>query len=107
MRVAPLDPRPDLPSLDGPERDAFGSVFTEALRRLEHVFDPPMPYTFWIHQRPFRGTWPAAWMHVEIAGPHRAPGVMRYVAGGELGSGAYINPVAPEDAAANLRDAAP
>ena len=42
-------------------------------------------------------------MHIEIAGPHRAPGVMRYVAGAELGSGAYLNPVAPEDAAANLR----
>ncbi|HWJ64523.1 MAG TPA: DUF4931 domain-containing protein [Acidimicrobiales bacterium] len=108
MRVAPIEPRPDLPSLDDADRDAFGSVFTEALRRLEHVFDPPMPYVFWIHQRPFdAGAWPGAWMHVEIAGPHRAPGVMRYVAGAELGSGAYLNPVAPEDAAANLRSAAP
>jgi len=108
MRVAPLEPRPDLPSLDDAERDAFGSVLTEALRRLEHVFDPPMPYIFWIHQRPFDGReWPQAWLHVEIAGPHRAPGVMRYVAGAELGSGAYLNPVPPEDAAANLRAAAP
>ncbi|MFN8018335.1 MAG: hypothetical protein U0P45_09450 [Acidimicrobiales bacterium] len=49
------------------------------------------------------GDWPQAWMHVEIIGPHRAPGVMRYVAGAELGSGAYLNPVPPEDAAANLR----
>ncbi len=55
MRVAPLTPKPDLPSLTSAERDAFGSVFTEALRRLEHVFDPPMPYVFWIHQRPFDG----------------------------------------------------
>lgn len=108
MRVAPLDQRPDLPSLSDAERDAFGSVFTEALRRLEHVFDPPMPYTFWIHQRPFDGgDWPQAWLHVEIAGPHRAPGVMRYVAGAELGTSAYLNPVPPEDAAANLRAAAP
>jgi UDPglucose--hexose-1-phosphate uridylyltransferase len=108
MRVAPIERQPDLPSLDEAGRDAFGSVFTEALRRLEHVFDPPMPYTFWIHQRPFDGgDWPQAWMHVEIAGPHRAPGVMRYVAGAELGSGAYLNPVPPEDAAANLRAAAP
>jgi UDPglucose--hexose-1-phosphate uridylyltransferase len=104
MRVAPLERRPDLPSLTGPERDAFGSVLTEALRRLAGVFDPPMPYMFWIHQRPFDGgDWPQAWLHVDIAGPHRAPGVMRYVAGAELGSGAYLNPVPPEDAAANLR----
>ena len=104
MRVAPLERRPDLPSLDDADRDAFGSVLTEALRRLAGVFDPAMPYMFWIHQRPFDGgDWPQAWMHVEIAGPHRAPGVMRYVAGAEQGSGAYLNPVPPEQAAADLR----
>ncbi|MEZ5176967.1 MAG: hypothetical protein R2746_01435 [Acidimicrobiales bacterium] len=67
MRVAPLEQRPDLPSLDGADRDALGSVLTEALRRLQGVFDPPMPYLMWIHQRPFDGgAWPQAWMHVEI-----------------------------------------
>jgi UDPglucose--hexose-1-phosphate uridylyltransferase len=106
MRVAPVERRPDLPSLDDAERDAFGSVLTEAIGRLEAVFDPPMPYLFWIHQRPTDGgDWPQAWLHVEIAGPGRAPGVLRYVAGAELGSGAYLNPVAPEDAAAGLRAA--
>jgi UDPglucose--hexose-1-phosphate uridylyltransferase len=104
MRVAPLERRPDLPSLSGEDRDAFGSVLAEALARLDAVFDPPMPYLFWIHQRPFDGAeHPEAWLHTEIVGPHRSPGVMRYVAGAELGSGAYLNPVAPEDAAANLR----
>ncbi|HEX2574835.1 MAG TPA: DUF4931 domain-containing protein [Aquihabitans sp.] len=108
MRVASLEPRPDLPSLDGGERDGFGSVLAEALGRLEAVFDPPMPYLFWIHQRPTDGgTWPGAHLHVEIAGPQRAPGVLRYVAAGELGSGAYLNPVAPEEAAERLRAARP
>jgi len=104
VRIAPLDQRPDLPSLNDGERNAFGSVLAETLRRLEGESNPPMPYIFWIHQRPFDGGgWPQAWLHVEIAGPHRSPGVMRYVAGAELGSGAYLNPVPPEDAAANLR----
>jgi UDPglucose--hexose-1-phosphate uridylyltransferase len=104
LRIAPLVPRADLPSLDDADREAFGSVLAEALRRIEGVFEPPMPYVFWIHQRPFDGgDWPQAWMHVEIAGPNRAPGVLRYVAGAELGSGAYLNPVPPEDAAASLR----
>src|SRR6478609_213468 len=49
MRVAPLDQRPDLASLSDAERTAFASVFAEALRRVRGVFDPPMPYTFWIH----------------------------------------------------------
>jgi len=105
VRVAPLDRRPDLPSLDDAERDAFGSVLAESLRRVRGVFDPPMPYLMWIQQRPTDGgAWPAAWMHVEIVGPHRSPGVMRYVAGAELASGEFLNPVVPEDAAARLRD---
>ena len=104
MRVAPLDRRPDLPSLGDADRSAFGSVLAEALRRLEGVFDPPMPFNFWIHQRPTDGNvWPAAWMHVEIVGPQRAPGVLRYVAAAEQGSGEYVNPVAPEDASEQLR----
>ncbi len=108
MRVAPVDRRPDLPSLDGRDRDAFGSVLAEALGRLEAVFDPPMPYLFWIHQRPTNGgAWPQAWMHVEIAGPQRDAGVLRYVAAAELGSGAYLNPVVPEEAAARLRAVQP
>lgn len=105
MRVAPLERRPDLPTLDAAARAAFGSVLAEALGRLEAVFDPPMPYMWWIHQRPFDGAdWSQAWLHVEIVGPHRSPGVMRYVAAAELGSGEYLNPVVPEEAAAALRD---
>ena len=108
MRVAPVERRPDLPSLDDRDRDVFGSVLAEALGRLEAVFDPPMPYLFWIHQRPTDGAeWPQAWMHVEIAGPQRDAGVLRYVAAAELGSGAYLNPVVPEEAAARLREVQP
>jgi len=105
MRVAPLAAHPDLPSLGDADRDALGSVLAEALRRLTGRFDPPMPYIFWIHQRPTDGGhWPGAHLHIEIMGPHRAPGVMRYVAGAELGSGHYLNPVPPEQAAADLRE---
>ena len=63
-----------------------------------------MPYMMWFHQRPFDGgAWPGAHVHLEIAVPQRAPGVMRFIAGGELGSGVFVNPVVPEAAAAELR----
>ena len=104
LRIAPTEQRPDLIGLTSSERDGLASVLGETLARLETLFDPPMPYMFWIHQRPQDGgLWPQAWMHVEIAGPHRSPGVMRYVAGAELGSGSYLNPVVPEEAAEALR----
>jgi UDPglucose--hexose-1-phosphate uridylyltransferase len=79
-------------------------VLVDVLRRLDALWDRPMPYMLWIHQRPFDGaSWPRAHLHVEIAVPQRGPGVPRYIAGGELGSGLYVNPVVPESAAAELR----
>jgi UDPglucose--hexose-1-phosphate uridylyltransferase len=44
-------------------------------------------------------------VHVHFAPPLRAPGLPRFVASGEVGSGTLSNPVVPEAAAAALRDA--
>lgn len=105
IRLAPLERRPDLGSLPDRERDGFGSVLAETLGRLERAFEPPMPYMYWIHQRPTDGgEWFGAWMHVEIVGPHRSPALMRHVAAAELGTGVYLNPVDPREAADRLRE---
>jgi UDPglucose--hexose-1-phosphate uridylyltransferase len=106
LLLVPDEPVPDLPSLDGPGRAAFAQLLVDVLARLDRLFDAQTPYMLWIHQRPFDGRdWPSARLHVEIVSPWRAPGVTRYVAAGELGSGIYFNPVAPEDAARSLREA--
>ena len=56
------------------------------------------PYLLWFHQAPAAGG--DEWhVHAHIAPPLRAPGVPRYVASGELGSGTLSNPVVPEAAA--------
>jgi UDPglucose--hexose-1-phosphate uridylyltransferase len=102
----PDDDVPDLPSLDPVGRDGLAALLVDVLGRLDRLFDAQTPYMMWIHQRPFDGgEWPNARLHVEIVSPWRAAGVMRYVAAGELGSGIYFNPVAPEEAARALRDA--
>jgi UDPglucose--hexose-1-phosphate uridylyltransferase len=63
-----------------------------------------MPFMMWFHQRPFDGgTWPGAHLHVHVAPILRAPGVPRFVAAAELGSGVWFDPVDPADAAAALR----
>jgi UDPglucose--hexose-1-phosphate uridylyltransferase len=106
VRLAPEDLLPDLPSLDGPGRDALAALLVDVLARFDRLFDAKTPYMLWMHQRPFDGgDWPDARLHIEIVTPWRAPGVPRYVAAGELGSGVYFNPVAPEAAARALRDA--
>jgi UDPglucose--hexose-1-phosphate uridylyltransferase len=106
VRLAPDELVPDLPSLDARGRDALAALLIDVLERFDRVFDAETPYMLWIHQRPFDGgDWPDARLHVEIVTPWRAPGVPRYVAAGELGSGVFFNPVAPEAAARALRDA--
>jgi UDPglucose--hexose-1-phosphate uridylyltransferase len=102
--VAPVAHEPDLPSLSPASRQGLATVLVDVLHRLDGLWDRPMPYMLWFHQQPFDGgDWPNAHVHVEIAVPQRAPGVPRFVAAGELGSGLYVNPVAPERAADELR----
>ena len=106
LRLAPDAPVPDLPSLDDAGRDGLAALLVDVLERFDKLFDAETPYMMWIHQRPFDGRdWPGARLHVEIVTPWRAPGVIRYTAAGELGSGVYFNPVDPEAAAQALRDA--
>lgn len=104
--LAPAHAVPDLPSLDDGGRDALGRLLVDVVGRLDRLFDEPMPFMLWFHQRPFDGgDWPNAWLHVHIAPLLRAPGTQRFVAAGELGSRVWFNPVEPSDAAARLREA--
>jgi UDPglucose--hexose-1-phosphate uridylyltransferase len=97
---------PDLPSLDGAGRDDLAGALIDILGRLDRLFDEPMPYMLWFHQRPTDGgDWPAAWLHAHVAPLHRAHGTQRFVAAGELGSAVFFNPIDPVVAAATLRDA--
>jgi UDPglucose--hexose-1-phosphate uridylyltransferase len=108
LLVAPVAHRPDLPGLDGTERDGMAAALVDALARLDRLFLAPMPYMLWVHQRPTDGgDWPGAHLHVEVAPHYRAPGTQRFVAAGELGSGVWFNPLEPAEAAAALRRAGP
>ena len=101
LLLAPDDHRADLVSVDSVE---MAEILVDALTRLDRVYAEPMPYMLWIHQRPTDGgDWPHAHVHVHIAPSRRAPGIQRFVAAGELGSGVWFNPVAADEAAAQLR----
>lgn len=108
LLVAPSSAVADLPSLDANQRDHLAQILSELVQRLDGLFDAPMPYMLWIHQRPFDGgRWPGARLHIHIAPLLRAPGTQRFVAAGELGSGVLFNPIDPVTAAASLRAALP
>jgi len=103
--IAPRDHVGDLPDAE-PSWPALAALLVDLFGRLDRLFDAPMPYMWWWHQRPTDGgDWPRAHVHAHVAPLLRRPGTPRFVAAGELGSGVYFNPVEPAAAAAALRDA--
>lgn len=78
--------------------EELGPVLKTVLRKLELALDDP-PYNYVIHTAPFnQPELPHFLWHMELF-----PRITR-VAGFEWGSGFYINPVLPEEAAAFLRE---
>ncbi len=78
-------------------------ILTEAARlvrdtivRFEKIVNRPA-YNYWLHSAPLRDATGRIHWRIEVA-----PRLAR-LAGFEIGSGCFINPVAPEDAAACLR----
>ncbi len=93
--VAPRTHVEDLPSLAGAGRDGLAAALIDIVGRYDRMYDDPLPYLMWIH--------PGVHLHVHFAPMHRAPGVLRYVASAEVGAQQLFNPLAPEAAAAQLR----
>jgi len=82
--------------------DSLAGLFHELLRKMDKVLDKPS-YNFYLHTAPFNGSYPRTneyfhW-HFEIMP------ILTQVAGFEKGTGFYINPTPPEEAAQFLRDA--
>jgi len=99
-----LLPRSHDPYFEDAQKQEYVSLakaLRETLRRMDRVLNNP-PYNFIIHNSPLRGDdhlhyhW-----HIEIM-----PKLTR-IAGFEWGSGFYINPTPPEEAATFLRQAEP
>lgn len=78
--------------------DSLASIFQTVLQRLDAVLEEP-PYNFVLHTAPFTDIHGGHYhWHFEII-----PKLTK-VAGFEWGSGFYINPTPPEEAAKYLRD---
>jgi UDPglucose--hexose-1-phosphate uridylyltransferase len=109
MRIASRAHIGSLPALDDTGRDDLAGLLVDVLGRYDRLWPAPhegyrFPYMLWFHQAPASGD--DRWhVHAHITAPLRRPGVLRFVASSELGSGTLSNPVVPEDAARALRDA--
>lgn len=111
IEIAPVERLPDLPSMNPQQREAFGVILQNVLRRVEQLNNGPTPTMMWFNQRPSLVAQRAqdiegygdAWFNVEIVSPWRAPQVMRYIAAAEVATNEFFIPVVPEELAARLR----
>jgi UDPglucose--hexose-1-phosphate uridylyltransferase len=104
VHVLPRRPTTSLVDLDGSECRSLGLVLREVVQRYDALWNLRMPYVLAVHQAPV-GDHPHYPFHVELHPPLRAPGLLKYLAGPEVGGGSMTNESDPDEKAAELRDA--
>lgn len=105
VHVASLRHAASLLDLTDPERLALAEVLKTVIRGYDRLFGFPLPYVMSMHQAPTDDGehQHVSHFHIEFTPLHRTADKLKYLAGSELGAGAFINDTAPEDTAARLR----
>jgi len=102
--VAPRATHASIAELSPDEISDLATVLGETLVRMDNLWRMPFPYVMAFHQAPVDGVaHPGFHFHIEIHTPLRKPGLLKYLAGPEIGGGNFLNDTAPEDKAAELR----
>ncbi|MGH3446219.1 MAG: galactose-1-phosphate uridylyltransferase [Nocardioidaceae bacterium] len=94
----------DLAELSGDEREDLADVYLECLRRLDRMYNLPLPYISAWHQAPVRALGrDGGWLRCEMFSVQRPEGKLKYLAGSESAMGVFVNDAAPEQVAERLR----
>jgi len=97
-----------LHELDRAEVAGLAFALRSLLRAYDALFGFRLPYVMAIHQRPTDGGAHDSYhLHFEFYPPNRSPERLKYLAGSELGTGAFINDTLPEETAQQLRNVLP
>ncbi len=102
--VAPRATRASLADLEAGELADFAAVLRETVIRLDNLWRTSFPYVMVLHQAPTDGSpYLGFHFHIQIHPPLRKPGLLKYLAGPEIGGGNFLNDAAPEEKAAELK----
>ena len=97
-----------LHELDRAEVADLAFALRSLLRAYDALFGFPLPYVMAIHQRPTDGGRHDSYhLHFEFYPPNRSAERLKYLAGSEVGAGAFINDTLPEQTAERLRNVLP
>jgi UDPglucose--hexose-1-phosphate uridylyltransferase len=106
--VAPRATRSSIAELDAAELHDLAAVLRETVIRFDNLWRMPFPYVMVLHQAPTDGvSHPGFHFHIQIHPPLRKPGLLKYLAGPEIGGGNFLNDTAPEEKAAELQAVPP
>ncbi|GAA4612316.1 galactose-1-phosphate uridylyltransferase [Saccharopolyspora hordei] len=103
VHLVPHRKVPDIPALTDEERDDLAKTYLDVLRRLDRLYDTPLPYIAAWHQAPVRVGRDLSWLRLEVFSVRRSADKLKYLAGSESGMGVWINDVTPEQIADRLR----
>jgi len=102
--VAPLATHPSLAALSDGERKDLAVALKRALVQYDNLWRAPFPYVMALHQAPTDGADHRGFhFHIELHPPLRKPGLLKYLAGPEIGGGSFLSDTSPEDKAAELK----
>ncbi|MFE7076401.1 galactose-1-phosphate uridylyltransferase [Streptomyces sp. NPDC057620] len=96
---------PDLPGLTSAERAELAGVYRAVLRCFDDVAEEPLPYMATWVQAPARRERDLTHLHAQIISDRFRPNQAKRLAAGELGAGAFVTEVVPENTARSLRKA--
>ena len=102
--VAPRATHANIAGLSREEIEHLARTLRDALVKMDNLWRMPFPYVMALHQAPVNsGEQPGVHFHIEIHPPLRRPGLLKYLAGPEIGGGNFLNDTSPEDKAAELQ----
>ncbi|MFT2815370.1 galactose-1-phosphate uridylyltransferase [Leifsonia sp. A12D58] len=96
---------PDFAATSLAERDELAVLYRQLLRGIDELYDTPTPYIAAWHQAPVATHRDDIRLMLQVTSPRRAADKLKFLAGSEAAMGAWIGDVAPEQAAASIRDA--
>jgi UDPglucose--hexose-1-phosphate uridylyltransferase len=104
--VMPKALRPSLADLSAAEIHDLAVTLQTVLIKYDNLFQMPFPYLLAIHQAPTDGADHSEFqLHIELQPPLRQPGLLKFLAGPELGGGNFLSDTSPEEKAAELQAA--
>lgn len=105
IHLAPKRHVSDFAATSPEERDELADVYRRLLRGVDRLYETPTPYIAAWHQAPVHTGRDTVRLHLQLTSPRRAADKLKYLAGSEAAMGAWIGDIAPEDAAARIREA--